>query len=393
MRTYRELFATPEFAPLFLTSSLQVLASTASGLALSTLVFAATASPLLAALAMFGASFAQVLGATVLLSAADRLAPRSALTVLALVFAAGTAVLALPGLPVVALFAVVLALGVVGSLASGVRLGLLSELLPNEGYLLGRSVLSMAVGVMQIVGYATGGLLLSLLSARGTLLASCAVYAVAAAVAAVGLRSRPARAAGRPSFADTWRGNALLWRSASRRYALLALAVPNGLVVGCESLFVPYSPGRAGVLFAAAAVGMLVGDTLTGRFVPTRWRERLAAPMRLLLAVPYLVFVLRPPFALAVILVAMASVGYSAGLMLQERLVALTPPDLTGHALGLASAGMMTMQGVGAAIAGAVAQLVSPAAAMSVMAVASVAVTLALAPGLATPSPLRPATA
>ncbi len=70
----------------------------------------------------------------------------------------------------------------------------------------------------------------------------------------------------------------------------LALWVPNGLIVGCESLFVPYAPRHAGLLFAFAALGMLAGDTLAGRFVPARWRERLSAPLRLLLAAPYLVF-------------------------------------------------------------------------------------------------------
>ena len=78
----------------------------------------------------------------------------------------------------------------------------------------------------------------------------------------------------------------------------------------------------------------------------------------------------------------LASVGYSASLLLQERLMALTPDELSGHALGLHSSGTLTMQGVGAAIAGVVAQRTSPGAAMAVMAAASVAVTLILAPGL-----------
>jgi hypothetical protein len=57
----------------------------------------------------------------------------------------------------------------------------------------------------------------------------------------------------------------------------------------------------------------------------------------------------------------------------------LTPDELSGHALGLHSAGMLTMQGVGAALAGSVAQLTSPAQAMTLMALASLAVTLTLA--------------
>ncbi len=127
---------------------------------------------------------------------------------------------------------------------------------------------------------------------------------------------------------------------------------------------------------------MLAGDTLTGRFIPHRWRERLGAPLRLLLAAPYLIFALHPALPLAVAAVVFASIGYSATLILQQRLMALTPDQLGGHALGLHSAGMLSMQGIGAAIAGAVAQHTSPPTAMAVMAAASISVTLTLAPGL-----------
>jgi predicted MFS family arabinose efflux permease len=382
MRTYRELFRTPEYTPLFTAASAQVAASTVSGLALGTLVYGATGSPLLSALSMFGSSFAQVLGATVLLSAADRLPPRAAMTALALVHCAGTAALAVPGLPLWAVFAVVLGMGLAASLGGGVRFGLLNEILPRDGYLLGRSVLSMSVGVQQIVGFVAGGVLVTALSPRGTLLAGAGLYLVAAAVARWGLTGRPPRAQGRPSPAETWRVNRVLWSSGLRRRLYLALWVPNGLIVGCESLYVAYDPPHAGLLFACAAAGMLAGDTLLGRFVPSWWRERLSAPLRLLLAAPYLVFLLRPSLPVALAAVMLASAGYSASLLLQERLMSVTPEEMSGQALGLQSSGVLTMQGVGAAIAGAVAQTTSAPAAMGAMAVASVVVTLALAPGL-----------
>jgi MFS family permease len=394
MRTYRELFGAPEFTPLFLTSSVQVAATTVTGLALGTLVYAATRSPLLSALSMFGPSLAQLIGATALLSAADRLPPRAAMACIALAFALGTAAQAIPGLPVWAIFAIAAGLGTIASLGGGVRYGLLNEILPAEGYLLGRSVLNMSVGIMQICGFAVGGVLVAILSPRGALLAGAAAYVIAAAVARFGLSKRPPRTAGRPSIAQTWRNNAQLWSCVPRRYVYLALWVPNGLIVGCEALFVPYAPRHAGLLFAFAALGMLVGDTLTGRFIPSRWRERLSAPLRLLLAAPYLVFVLQPALPIAAAAVVLASVGYSASLLLQQRLMALTPGELSGHALGLHSSGMLAMQGVGATVAGAVAEWTSPGAAMAVMAVISVAVTLTLAPGLrpdhARPRPHEP---
>jgi predicted MFS family arabinose efflux permease len=150
----------------------------------------------------------------------------------------------------------------------------------------------------------------------------------------------------------------------------------------CEALFVSYSPRHAGLMYACAALGMLAGDTVTGRFVPPGWRERLAPWLRLLLGVPYLAFIASPPLPVAVAAATVASVGYAASLLLQERLMALTPGDLSGHAFGLQSSGMLAMQGVGAALAGAAAQWTSPATAMAIMAAASVTVTLALAPGL-----------
>lgn len=382
MRTYQELFRTPEFTPLFLTSAGQVAAQTVSGLALGTLVFTATGSPLLSALAMFGPSLAQVVGATMLLSAADRLPPRATLVMLSLLFALGMAAAALPGLPVPALLGIVLALGVVSALGGGVRLGLLNEILSKEGYLLGRSAINMSSGLMQIGGYATGGLLVALLSPRGALLTGAALYLVAATVARLGLSRRPSRATGRASIRQTWRNNARLLSSPPRRTVYLALWVPNGLVVGCESLYVPYAPQHAGLLFAAGAAGMLAGDILIGRFVPRRLRSRLAVPLLLLLAVPHLFFFLGPALPVAMPLVTLATVGYAASLVSQEHLMALTPDELSGHALGLHSAGMITMQGVCALLAGAVAELTSPATGITVLAAASVAVTLMLARGL-----------
>ncbi|MFI5688676.1 MFS transporter [Streptomyces sp. NPDC051636] len=378
MRSYRDLFRTPEFSPLFLTVGAQTAAQTVGGLALGTLVFRTTGSPLLSALSMFGPSLAQVLGASLLLSGADRLPPRAALTGLPLAFAACAALLALPGLPLAAVFAVVLVQGLLASLGGGVRWGLLNEILPKEGYLPGRSVFNMMNGLMQIAGFATGGVLVSALTPRATLLTSAALYLTAALGARLGLTRRPPRAVGRPSVAATWRTNALLWSSRPRRLVYLALWVPNGLVVGCESLYVSYAPDAAGTLFASGALGMLAGDVVVGRLLPPGVRRRLAVPLLLLLATPYVLFPLHPPVPLAAALAALASVGFGASLVQQERLMALTPDELAGHALGLDSAGRLTLQGVSASLAGSVAQLTSPATGVAAMALASATVTLAL---------------
>ncbi|MFU8854745.1 hypothetical protein ACNAW0_27810 [Micromonospora sp. SL1-18] len=77
------------------------------------------------------------------------------------------------------------------------------------------------------------------------------------------------------------------------------LWVPNGLVVGCEALFIPYAGEWVGFLFAAGALGMLAGDVVVGRFLTPAQRAWSIRPLRLLLALPYLAFALHPALPLA----------------------------------------------------------------------------------------------
>lgn len=372
----------PEFGALFAAASIQSAGGTISGLALATLVFSITGSALLAALALFGSSFAQVIGAAALLSIADRVPPRRAMVALSLIFTVGAVVLAIPGMPVWGMLLIIFTIGLINSVGGGVRWGLLSQIVPEDGYVLGRSVFNMSNGIMQITGFGVGGILIALISARHALFVSAGLFLMAAVGFRLGLSNHAPRAAGRASIRQTWRVNADLWSHPLRRNVYLALWVPSGLVVGCEALFVAYAPDSAGVLFMAAALGMLVGDTVTGRLLRPIWRAKLISPMRLLLAAPYLLFVVAPPMPIAVVAVAVASVGFSATLMLQERLLALVPLAVRGQALGLHSSGMLTMQAIGATVAGSIAEYLQPATAIVVMATASLAVTIALTPRL-----------
>lgn len=390
MRTYRELFRTPEFAPLFGASCAQVAATTLTGLALATLVYARTNSPLLSAMSMFGPSFAALIGATTLLSVADRMPPRAAMTLVGLASAVACLALAAPGMRLPSMFAVIFAQGLVASIGAGVLYGLLGEIVPPEGYVLGRSVLNMSVGAMQLAGFALGGVLLAAASARTALVIGAALSAASALVSRLGLSSRPPRASGHPSLAITWRTNRELLSRRARRAIYLSMWVPNGLVVGCEALFVPYAPHAAAGLFVAAALGMLLGDMIAGRFLSPETRRRVVMPLRILLAVPYLLFALPLSLAVAVGAAAIAAMGFASTLLLQERLIALTAAEVRGQALGLHATGMKGMQAVGATVAGLLAQYLPVNMAMVVLAGVSIVVTVALSSGLRLSSPTLP---
>jgi hypothetical protein len=298
---------------------------------------------------------------------------------------------ALPGLPWPWRFVLMAVPWLVMSATSGTRVALMSEILPANAFVLGRSTMNIAVGVMQVAGYGAGGLLLAALSTTDLFVVSAGFLLLAVIWLRIGLPDRAARATSTKVVSRTRQVNRHLLASPVLRPLYLYLWVPNGLVVGCEALFVPFAGHAAGYLFSVTAAGMLLGDVVVGRFVPESVRDRLIGPLRLLLAAPYLACLVVPPIAVVAVLGMVASFGYSASLPLQERLLAHTDAETRGQVLGLSSVGLMVLQAAGALLGGAVGQLLGLASAtphagaaraMGVMAAASIVVTLSLAPGL-----------
>jgi predicted MFS family arabinose efflux permease len=378
VQTYRELFSLREFRSLFASTATSIAGITMQMLALSALLYATTGSPLLAALGYLAGNVPRILGAATVMSYADRLPPRALLAVWDCVRAAVAMVQASGLLPLPAIFALILVFGTGDAVASGARAAIIVEILPRDAYVLGRSVLNVSVGAMQVVGFAIGGTVLATLGPRAALLVSAALALVTAGITRLGLTDRRPAGTRRASVRRTAEGNRRLWQDRGLRTLMIAQCVPNGLVVGAEALYVPYAGDNAGALFVAAAGGMLAGDLIVGRWVPAGPRYRLVTPLQVLLAVPYLLFVLHPGVWLAAATVALASFGFASSLGLSGQYVDLLPPDLRGQGLGLVGSGMMTMQAVAAALTGFAAEFTSPAVAMTGAAVASLVVTASL---------------
>ncbi|HSU73414.1 MAG TPA: MFS transporter, partial [Terrabacter sp.] len=313
--------------------------------------------------------------------------PRTALVLVTTTTMVTDLLQALPGLAWGWRFALLAVGPLITSALGGSMIALVSDILPPDGFILGRATMNIAVGGMQIVGYGVGGLLLISFTTTQLFLGSAAALLVAVLLLRLGLSDHPARQSGASVVRRTREVNRALLGSHVIRPIYLTLWVPNGLIVGCEALFVPFAGARAGYLFAVTAAGMLLGDVVVGRFLAVGVRDRLIGPLRLLLAVPYLAFFLVPSLPYAAALAFVASAGYSASLPLQERLVTHTEGRARGQVFGLQGTGLMVGQALGALLGGAVASAlgVGPTAAaqaMGVMAVASVAVSLALTPGL-----------
>ncbi|MCW2757852.1 MAG: rane protein, partial [Nocardioidaceae bacterium] len=164
MRTYREIFAVREFRVLFLARCVTIASVSLGSLALGATVYDATGSPVLTALAMFGGPLITLVGSATMLGASDSLGPRRAAIQMPLAYAVANAFQVIPGLPWGVRFVLLAAPFVVGSATSGSVMRLVSLMLPTDGIVLGRATLNVAVGVMQVVGFAAGGLLLAAFS-------------------------------------------------------------------------------------------------------------------------------------------------------------------------------------------------------------------------------------
>ncbi|AYN42594.1 MFS transporter [Streptomyces dangxiongensis] len=374
--SYHALLRNREFAGLYAGFTLTAAASTLSGFALGTLVNHQTRSPFLTAVSMYGATFATVFGALTLMSVADGNRPRRTLVVLQSVSLLGVAAQAVPGLPLAVRFGLLLVLGFFQSLGTGTRMGLLAEIVPASTYALARSLMNITSGGMAILGYAIGAVLLRHLSPQEVFVVAAGLTALALGVVAATVRERSIRLTRRPGLRQTWTTNIALFAHSGQRALLLNLWIPNGLIVGCEALFISYAPDDAGTLLAAGSAGMLLGDLTVGRLLDAEQRRRYAFALRLLLAVPYLLFALNPSTPVAAAAVFVASAGFAATLPLQEQLLALTPDPVRGQVQGVESAGRMTWQGIGAAIAGGIAQHLAPGATITAVAALSVTVTV-----------------
>jgi MFS family permease len=382
--TYREVFAVAEFRTVFVSYALYLIGETTRMLALSVLTYLATGSTLLAAVAYVAGFLPYVIGGAFFLAFVDRWSPRSMIVGYDLVRLVVTLILALDVIAPTAMIALVFVSGIASPLAGAARQSLLPELLDGDAYVLGRSVLTITSGAMQVGGMAAGGAVLALAGPHALLWLASATCLVSALLVSAGLRDRPARSRpiGAP-VARTWTVNRQLLRDPTIRGLLLAQWLPTALFVGAEGVLVPYAAGlgaadAAGTLFAAAAGGMLVGDLVVGRLVAPSRRERLSPWFALLLAPPLLLFPLRPGVPVAAVLLGVATFGFAYQLGLQRRFVAVVPVEVRGQAFGLVSTGLMSLQGLAMTAAGGLAELVSPGTVVAIAGAASLTGTLTL---------------
>jgi MFS family permease len=184
-----------EFRAVWLADAQSSLGDQLSRTALAVLVYQRTHSPFLTAL-IYAVTFLPALFSGVLLGGlADRFPHRSTLVRCNLARAGLVAAMVVPGVPIAALVLLVIASTIFAAPFDSANSAMLADIFDGEEYTFASSLRSMTHQVAQLLGFATGGLLLIALSPRSALAIDALTFIVAAVIvrAAVHLRARVLR--------------------------------------------------------------------------------------------------------------------------------------------------------------------------------------------------------
>lgn len=366
--TYREVFAVGEFRALFVAHVASLLGDQAAKVALAILVLDRSDSPLLAALAYAVGYLPWIVGGPVLSPLADRRPRREVMVRCDLVRALAVGLMALPGVPLWALFALLLGASLLGPPFEAARAATMPDVLTGDRYVVGSSISNIVIQLSQAVGFVLGGVAVVVLRPRGALLADAVSFLLSAVFIARGVKHRPAAArGGRPTLRDDIvEGTRVVFRSRMLRSILLlawfgaALAlVPEGLAV-TYARRLGYGPLATGFLTAASPAGLVIGALLIGRLMGPRARVRAMRPLAAAAFVPLVLTGLHPPVWGAVVLWMLSGVGLAYQLPANATFMLAVPADARGRAFGLAQTGIQALQGLAIAGAGALALLVPP---------------------------------
>ena len=358
--TYGEVLRNREFRNLYFAQLFSSAGDQIAKVALALLVYGRTESKVLATLAYAASYLPWVVGGPILSPLADRLQRRKVMVACDLARAVLIGLMALPGVPLWLLFALLLTASLFSAPFDAARAATLPDILEGDQYVVGSSLMNVTSQLVQVAGLGASGVIVGVVGARGALGLDALTFAVSAVLVRFGIRARPAAvAAGRPTLLqDTVEGARIVFGSRVLRSILLLAWIGAAFAIVPEGLAVAYAASvgagsvAVGVLTAASPAGTVIGAIVIGRTVrPTR-RLRLMLPLAALAMLPLLGTVAKPPVWGACLLWAASGFGMAYQLPANAAFVAALPAAARGRAFGLAQAGLQLFQGTAIALGG-----------------------------------------
>ena len=359
--TFASAFAVPEFRGLWVAYLLSLIGDQLTRVALAVLVYQRTSSAGLTAAVYALTTLPWLLGGPLLSGLADRYPRRTVMVTTNMLSAGLVLLLAIPGVPLPLLCAVVVAVVLLEAPFLAARSGLLAQVMPGDRLTAAVAINQSTMRIAQTAGYAAGGAVVAAVGSSTAVALDAATFAGAALIIRLVCPPRPASAGStrQPWGARIRAGARVVAADAYlRRMVLLGwLGVFTIVPIG---LAAPYTaslgggPATLGLLLAAHPAGSLIGGLLIARAVGPDRRRQLMVPLAALSYAPLLGCALTPPFAVVLGLLFTAGLGFGYQVPANAEFHRAVPDQHRGQALGLVQTVLVAAQGL-ALLAGGVA--------------------------------------
>jgi MFS family permease len=363
--TFREVLASGEYRALYLASALSWFGDYVARAAVTSLVYQKTGS-VAASAATFAISYVPWLGLGPILAAlADRLPFRRTMITSDVLRMILIALVALPGMPIWGMIALLFATAVCNPPFDAARSALLSQVLRGDRYVVGMTLQTTSHQAAQVAGYLSGAGL-SAINPQAALLFNSLTFGVSGLLVALQIAHRP------PSLAKEDRTHLLretasglklvftapLLRGVATLVFLTALfaVVPDGLAAAWAAELSPNEQARGwiqGAIMIANPIGFILGGLVVGRVLGPKRRQRVIRLFAFGVPASLIPALLGPPIIGVVALCFLCGVA-TAGLIPATNglFVQALPNAYRARAFGVMKSGIQVLQGVGVFVTG-----------------------------------------
>lgn len=363
--TFTDVLRVREFRTLWLADAQSAVGDQIGRIALSVLVFERTASAVLTAVTYALTFLPALIGGAFLSGLADRLPRRRVMVGADLARTVLFAGMALPGMPLVVICAFLILAVLAEAPFTAAESALMPSILPEDQYVVGTGLRTITYQVAQLAGFAGGGLAIALIGPRRGLAVDGLSFLLSAGMIMWGVRKRPAaQVDASPEHKSSFTTGMRLIFTNPRLRVLLGLAWLAGIYVVPEGVAAPYAarvshgPTAVGLLMAAMPLGTAIGTYLFVRWVSAERRPTWMGPLGMLAGLPLAVCILLPALPVSLVLWALSGLFFCYQVQVVTEFVRAVPDSQRGQAVGIASSGLLAVQGVGVLLGGWIASAV-----------------------------------
>jgi predicted MFS family arabinose efflux permease len=361
--TYADIFAEREFRALFISRSLSTIGDYLARAALTIAVFAETGSE-----ALMGITFAltvlpDLIGGPVLAGLADRFPRRAVMVAADVGRALLLLVMAIPGMSLVALWALLFAIRLLDSPFNSAYISTMSVVLPGKKLVRGSAVTQLVNHVAYTIGYGLGGVVVAVTGLSLVLVFNSATFVLSGLVILLGVHARPATAStdSRPTLLGSARAATRYIFGHPRLRLIMLFPFAIATTLASETLAAPYAaqishgPAVAGLLMGAGPAGIVIGLWLLPMVISDQ-RTRHLVVLSVISCAPLALFFAVPGVVVAFVLIVVSGIALYYWIPLAAEFTQTVPDSMRGQAVGLLTTTMRVTQGIAILLFGLVAQ-------------------------------------